>query len=169
MTKKQKIQYLIFNIFLIATYFIIGYFFGYFNNSNDYIWVSVIVFLASLVLCFIGYFRNTSSLLKLEILILLFAVLGEIFLYFFIKYDLFEKFNSIDKIKNIIMQYKGVSALIFIAIQFLQVTVIPIPSTITTMAGGIIFGFWKSFFYSMIGIISGSMFAFFLGRKFGTK
>ncbi|MEG1535741.1 MAG: TVP38/TMEM64 family protein [Clostridia bacterium] len=67
------------------------------------------------------------------------------------------------------MQYKGVSALIFIAIQFLQVTIIPIPSTITTMAGGIIFGFWKSFFYSLVGIISGSMFAFFLGRKFGTK
>lgn len=59
--------------------------------------------------------------------------------------------------------------LVFITLTFLQVTFIPIPSTITIVAGNYLFGFWLSFLYSYIGLILGSMFAFFLGRVIGRK
>ncbi len=60
-----------------------------------------------------------------------------------------------------------VAPLVFILITFMQVTLIPIPSTVTILAGNYIFGPWLSFLYSYIGLIIGSMFAFWLGRKLG--
>ncbi|MBQ8146991.1 MAG: TVP38/TMEM64 family protein [Clostridia bacterium] len=57
--------------------------------------------------------------------------------------------------------------LAFILITFLQVTIIPIPSTVTILAGSYAFGPWLSLLYSYIGLILGSALAFFLGRKLG--
>ena len=45
----------------------------------------------------------------------------------------------------------------------------PIPSTITIVAGVVAFGVGGSILYSTIGLLIGSMFAFFLGRTFGMK
>ncbi|MDR1939450.1 MAG: TVP38/TMEM64 family protein [Clostridiales bacterium] len=58
--------------------------------------------------------------------------------------------------------------LVFILLQFLQVTFLPIPSTATTLVGAYLFGWW-SVVYSLIGIMAGSLLAFFIGRKFGVK
>lgn len=61
----------------------------------------------------------------------------------------------------------AIAPLVFIALTFLQVTIVPIPSAVTIVAGSYIFGPWLSFLYSYIGLILGSMFAFLLGRKIG--
>ena len=89
--------------------------------------------------------------------------------YVILKYDLISKFDSSEKIEAFLSKYGAYAGLIFIVIQFLQVTLIPLPSAITTLAGVALFGFWPTFFYSVIGVMIGSMFAFFLGRKFGVK
>lgn len=57
--------------------------------------------------------------------------------------------------------------IVFIVASFLQVTFIPIPSSITIIVGNYLFGFWLSFLYSYIGIIFGSILAFYLGRWLG--
>ena len=57
--------------------------------------------------------------------------------------------------------------IVFIVASFLQVTFIPIPSSITIIVGNYLFGFWLSFLYSYIGIILGSILAFYLGRWIG--
>lgn len=63
---------------------------------------------------------------------------------------------------------KGALApVIFIALSFLQVTFIPIPSAVTIVAGSYLFGAWRSFLYSYIGIVGGSLFAFWLGGRLG--
>ncbi len=61
----------------------------------------------------------------------------------------------------------ALAPLIFIAMSFLQVTFIPIPSSVTIIVGSYMFGFWLSFLYSFIGIFAGSLFAFFLGKVCG--
>lgn len=58
---------------------------------------------------------------------------------------------------------------IFVALQFLQVTFLPLPSTITTLAGVYVFGPLRAALLSLAGVILGSAFAFFLGRVFGKK
>ena len=60
--------------------------------------------------------------------------------------------------------------LIYILIQFLQVTFIPIPSAITTAAGMAAFqNLPLVFVCSLVGMMLGSMLAFVLGRVFGVK
>ncbi len=57
--------------------------------------------------------------------------------------------------------------IVFIVASFLQITFIPIPSSVTIIVGNYLFGFWLSFLYSYIGIIFGSILAFYLGRWLG--
>ena len=45
----------------------------------------------------------------------------------------------------------------------------PIPSVVSTLAGVALFGAFKTIVYSLIGIILGSITAFFIGRKLGNK
>ena len=78
-------------------------------------------------------------------------------------------FSDREAMQRFISEYDGYAIAVFVAVQFLQVTILPLPSTITTLAGIALFGVWKTVFYSSIGIIAGSVFAFFLGRTFGVK
>ncbi len=59
------------------------------------------------------------------------------------------------------------SPIIFIVISFLQVTFVPIPGAITILAGNYVFGMGETFIYSYIGMLSGALFAFALGRWLG--
>ncbi len=58
---------------------------------------------------------------------------------------------------------------LFIVLQFLQVVILPIPSTVTVVAGAALFHpFWGSV-YSLIGIVLGSLAAFLIGRYAGIR
>lgn len=60
-------------------------------------------------------------------------------------------------------------AALFITLQFLQVVILPIPSTVTVAVGAVLFGpFWGSV-YSLIGIVLGSLAAFLVGRYAGNR
>ncbi|MDR2090319.1 MAG: TVP38/TMEM64 family protein [Clostridiales bacterium] len=58
--------------------------------------------------------------------------------------------------------------LMFILLQFLQVTFIPIPSTASTVAGALLWQ-WESVWMTLIGVLLGSLLAFGLGRWLGEK
>ena len=96
-----------------------------------------------------------------------------LFSFLILIYSILKK-SGFDKLSQeeiqIFLQSKGALApLIFILITFLQVTFIPIPSTITVLVGNYLFGFWVSYLYSFIGMMVGSVLAFYLGRWFGKK
>ena len=55
----------------------------------------------------------------------------------------------------------------FIALQFLQVVILPIPSFVTVAAGSALFGPLRGAIYSLIGIVLGSLTAFVIGRVVG--
>lgn len=58
---------------------------------------------------------------------------------------------------------------LYVILQYLQVVILPIPSVVSTLAGVALFGPFKTIVYSLIGIILGSITAFFIGRKLGYK
>lgn len=67
-----------------------------------------------------------------------------------------------------VIESAGVAApLLYILISFLQVTFVPIPGTITILAGNFVFGAFRTFLFSYIGMMLGSLFAFALGRILG--
>ncbi len=113
--------------------------------------------------------RNYRQILRWSICTSALMAIFAISYYIILKYNLISKFNSAEKIQAFLSKYGAYAGLIYILIQFLQVTIIPVPAAITTVAGVALFGFWQTFLYSIIGIMCGSMFAFFLGRRFGVK
>ena len=80
-----------------------------------------------------------------------------------------KEMTSIEGLREFLSKSKsyGVTVCVFILLQFLQVVVLPIPSTVTVMAGTALFGPWWCSLYSFIGIFAGSVVAFAIGRGVG--
>ncbi len=72
-----------------------------------------------------------------------------------------------EKIQKAVESAGAFAPIAFILVSFLQVTFIPIPSTVTVLAGAYLFGGLESFFYSYAGILLGAVVAFLLGRGVG--
>ncbi|KGK89514.1 hypothetical protein DP68_03355 [Clostridium sp. HMP27] len=75
--------------------------------------------------------------------------------------------TSMEDLKKYIEGYGKNAYIIFFIVQFVSVIIAPIPSNVSAVVGGMIFGMWGSFFISMVAIISGSIVVFILARKFG--
>lgn len=82
---------------------------------------------------------------------------------------LWDKIDSVEDLRNYVSGFGGYAVFIFIAIQFLQVVVLPIPGFITVSVGVLLFGAFRGSVYSVIGIVAASIVAFFIGRVFGYK
>ncbi len=74
---------------------------------------------------------------------------------------------NVEEIRAYISGQGAAAFLVFVLLSFLQVTFIPVPSTVTVLAGNLLFGPWLSFFGSLLGTWVGSSLAFLLGRKIG--
>ena len=90
--------------------------------------------------------------------------------YFIFKWTgIWEYINSVDKIRGLILSLGFLGRLAFVFLQFLQVTFLPIPSAVSTLAGVLVFGPLQASLLSLSGIMLGSVLAFWLGRRFGRK
>ena len=85
------------------------------------------------------------------------------------KAGVISKFNNLAELKKIILGAGVLSYGLFALLQFLQVTLIPLPSSVTTLAGVIIFGPWRAFVISLLSILLGSVVAYIFGRFCGNK
>lgn len=72
-----------------------------------------------------------------------------------------------EEMQQFISSTGAVAPLVFIFVSFLQVTFVPIPGSVTILAGNYLFGAGLSFLYSYIGMMFGSVLAFALGRWIG--
>jgi uncharacterized membrane protein YdjX (TVP38/TMEM64 family) len=80
--------------------------------------------------------------------------------------ELYELLHHRPQLKSLITSYGPYSPLAYILLQIIQVVVAPIPGGAIEFIGGYLFGANAGFFYSMIGLILGSVFAFSLARLF---
>ncbi len=103
--------------------------------------------------------------LSLTIVILVFIIVYSIFKYT----GVWEKINSIEKLRKIVESGGVFSAIIFVVLQILQTTILQIPSIIVTIAGSLVFGRWQAFILSYVAVVFGSIIMFWIGRKCGRK
>lgn len=170
MTKKSRIISLIIIFFTLAIYnIVLTYALKQFDLNNYVLLTGYLLNLPIILITLIAVLRNYRLLVRWMITVSVLLMLVGIAYYFISKYNLVQKFNSTQKIQALLTKYGTFAGLVYIIIQFLQVTFIPLPAALTTMAGVAIFGVWKTFLYSCIGIIIGSMVAFYLGKKYGIK
>jgi uncharacterized membrane protein YdjX (TVP38/TMEM64 family) len=113
--------------------------------------------------------NRKQKLIKLCIVLSLFAlILLAIYLPLKLSGALF-LIDSAEELKELILSGGMYSYLVFFAIQFLQVVVLPIPAFISTLAGALVFGPWIASIISFVAILFGSLVCFWLGRKLGWK
>ena len=175
---KNKIYLIFYNVFYSALLFLLGitilsFFFLYldFFNLKNNLTKSVIVSLVIVLFALVLFFRKNNNKLVYKLfysLVVLLAIL--LFLLYVLKITgLLNKFSSVENFRQFISSFGYWAVLIFIIFQFLQVVVLPIPGIISVGAGVLLFGPLLSAFYSCIGIIIGSLLAFYIGRRFGDK
>ena len=112
--------------------------------------------------------NNQANMPRLFFVFLLLIVV--LCLFVAVKCDnIWQKVNSVEKIKSIVENGGAFSFVMFIILQILQTTVLQIPSILVTLAGTIIFGGWTAFILSFIAVMIGSLIMFWLGRAIGRK
>ena len=93
------------------------------------------------------------------------AVVG---IYFLLRETgLIEFFSSRERIRTWIEGYGIWAPLAFLILQVAQVIIAPIPGNVTTIVGGVLFGFWVSVSISLVAIFIGSMICFWLAKNYG--
>ena len=79
------------------------------------------------------------------------------------------KFSNVAELKVILSSAGFWSYAVFAVMQFLQVSIIPMPASVSTIVGVICFGPWIAFGISLLAILLGSIVAYIFGRVFGSK
>ncbi|WP_207754033.1 TVP38/TMEM64 family protein [Pseudoflavonifractor phocaeensis] len=89
---------------------------------------------------------------------------GALFLYLT---GFFQAIGSMEDMRSYIERFTPYTHLVYFLVQLASVVIAPIPSNITALAGGVLFGTWLSFFLTALAVVSGSMLVFALARGLG--
>lgn len=121
------------------------------------------------VLTVVFYSTSKKMVYKLFFITIVTIAITFLGLYLLKSSGFLDKIDSVEDFRDYIKGFGGFAVLIFIILQILQVVVLPIPSFITVGAGVLLFGPFYGSIYSVIGIIVGSVLAYFIGKVFGYK
>lgn len=100
--------------------------------------------------------------------IILVAIVG-IFILLYFLLGLNKYFTDADFIKEKIESYGNLGKVIYILINLLQTTIIPVTNIPTIFAGSYVYGPFEGATLAIIGVLIGSVISFYVGRIFGTK
>ena len=117
----------------------------------------------------IFYLLGKEIVYKACILTYILLVFATILFYVLLETGFMEIFNDEDSLESYLERTGTWMSVLFIVIQFLQVIVLPIPSTVTVVVGSALFGPLRGSLYSLLGIVLGSLTGFLIGRYAGYR
>ncbi len=133
------------------------------------VWISFAA-ICTLTFCEIFlYLFNKQALFKLLMCVLIFLDISAVIYYVLCITDIITKITTVEGLRAFISQAGSAAAIIYILFSFLQVVVLPVPGSVTIAVGVAMFGPLICSVYSFIGILSGSIVAYALGRLVGYK
>lgn len=172
---KHVVNLLLATVFAVVAFLFFAYGFTYkgLNFIAEHftllIWLSGAVIGAMLILYYVFYFLNMQSLHRLFLCAFICLDIFAIIFYALSATGIISTLTSIDALRDFIDDFGSTAVIIYIVLQFLQVVILPIPGSVTVAVGVALFGPLKSALFSFIGIIIGSIVAFFIGRVIGYK
>ena len=108
--------------------------------------------------------RPKKDIVKFICFIIFFAT---IFIVGIVFYSKIKTVFTFEKVRDFIGNYKSISFIIFILLQILQVVVFIIPGDIINATGGFLFNIVIGSLLSFIGVVIGSIIAFYISRTLG--
>lgn len=140
--------------------------------KNNAIWLSFFICALGVVILFISFwsiYKNIEKLYKWIITFLVGMLFCLLLLYILLTTGFFSIVKDKQSLANYLQKSGAWMSIAYIVLQFLQVVILPIPSIISTAVGVLLFGPFKALTYSLIGILLGTLLAFYIGRKLGNK
>ena len=125
--------------------------------------------LVILLIGIVGTLRGKEVLAKTCFLAQVLLLLAAVIFYVIIRTGFIEVIRDEEEFRAFLERAGVWMSLVFIVLQFLQVVILPIPSTVTVVAGSALFGPLLGSIYSLIGILLGSFTAFAVGRFAGYR
>ncbi len=172
MSVKGKIAILIDNILICVALVLLTYFFmsswGVFIRAAFYAIAGI-----GIAVSLITFFWNKLAILKTAFVLLIVAVI--VLAAFIIISEvghLNDYENDEDKINGLVKIISDTGAwgmVVYVLIQVLQVVILPLPAVVCYVPGTIIWGAPIATLLASIGVIIGSVIAYFIGRMWGKK
>ncbi len=117
----------------------------------------------------VSYFLEKEFWFKACIIAYVMLVFAGVVFYILLKTGFMEIAGD-EELLEAYLERTGVwMSVLFVLLQFLQVVILPIPSTVTVVAGAALFGPLRGSFLSLAGIVLGSLVAFLVGRYAGVR
>lgn len=118
---------------------------------------------------FVFYFLKKEAIYKSCITLYVMLIFFAVGFYILLKTGFMEIFRDEGSLEAYLEKSGSFMTALFILLQFLQVVILPIPSTVTVVAGSALFGPLLGSLYSLAGIVIGSLVAFLIGRYAGYR
>lgn len=132
-------------------------------------WLTVGILSALLVAYVIFYVLNMQAIHRLILCTLIFLDVVALIFFILSATGIISKLTSISALRDYIASFGATAVFIFILFQFLQVVILPIPGSVSVGVGVALFGPLRCSIFSFIGIFTGSVVAFAIGRVIGYK
>ncbi|MGN1060464.1 MAG: TVP38/TMEM64 family protein [Candidatus Coproplasma sp.] len=132
-------------------------------------WATVGILFSLLVLYLVFFALSKQVVYRFILCALIFLDIVAVIFYALSATGVLSSLTSVEKLREYISSFGAAAVIIFIAFQFLQVVVLPVPGSISVGVGVALFGPLRCSIFSFIGIIAGSIVAFALGRWVGYK
>ncbi len=140
-----------------------------FRNKQLLLFIVTVVVCGVSMLSLIFMANDNKFIYKLTVLFLTFIAIAFSVLYLLKFTGIYSKIDSVEDLRNYVASFGYMAVVIYVLMNFLQVVILPIPGFVAVGTGVALFGPLKTSIFSLIGIISGSLVAFFIGRYFGYK
>ena len=118
---------------------------------------------------YITYFLNKQIVYRFCIIAYILLIFAAAIAYALLETGFIEVLRDAKQLEEYLERSGSWMAVLFILLQFAQVVLLPIPSSVTVAAGSVLFDPLLGSLYSLIGIMIGSLVAFLIGRYAGYR
>lgn len=139
------------------------------EHLNLLLVISGVICALLIVAAILFYAFKKVALYRLIVCTLIFVDIFAVVFFALCASDLLGKINSVDALREYISGTGIWAAAIYILFCFLQVVLLPVPGSVAVAVGTAMFGPLKCSLFSFLGIVSGSIVAFAIGRIVGYK
>ena len=116
---------------------------------------------------YITYFLKKQIIYRFCIIAYLLLIFAAAIAYALFETGFIEVLRDAKQFEEYLERSGSWMSVLFVLLQFAQVVLLPIPSTVTVVAGAALFGPLVGSLYSLLGIMIGSLVAFLIGRYAG--
>ena len=118
---------------------------------------------------YITYFLKKQIIYRFCIIAYLLLIFAAAIAYALFETGFIEVLRDAKQFEEYLERSGSWMSVLFVLLQFAQVVLLPIPSTVTVVAGAALFGPLVGSLYSLLGIMIGSLVAFLIGRYAGYR